>query len=397
MSEREERTRLVPFRRSRHTPDPARVAEFAATARKIQAERALAAEQVEKLLKETPRAQWPRLVNEERLRTHGALEQLSNAVEQRRDRNPVEALAVAEIASSIAASLADYPGVLLAQMRSQALKDRAQVLCALARYDESLATITAAEELLEPFGALGHDVATLQFTRANVLQHLRRFDEASQLLEECRRTFHSYGDTRLSTTAAIALGNLLVRRGDYRAACQLLQPLAQHTEAPTRPIVLLALGWCAVHLNAPDDALEYFTGARAGFRALGRTVSELKAAYGVASALLHLGRLADAAAQFSETRDRFLASDVIEEAGLSGLGMVEVYLLRNENDHARDLAARIVHEFSEARLNQRAIAALAYLNEAIAASNATPDVARSVCEYILALQLEPTCEFAVVN
>jgi hypothetical protein len=64
---------------------------------------------------------------------------------------------------------------------------------------------------------------------------------------------------------------------------------------------------------------------------------------------------------------------------------------------ARDLAAALVHEFTAADLNRRAVAALAYLRESIVESNATPATVRDVHSYITILQTDPGREFAAIN
>jgi tetratricopeptide (TPR) repeat protein len=397
MSEREARPRLVPFRRSRHTPDAARLAEFGATARKLQAERELAAEQVERMLRETPRARWPRLAEEESLRTSGALEQLSEAVEVHLDQDPCEALLIAELATQLSQTITGYPAILLAQMRAHALMDLAQALCYLSRYEEALEALDDAEAKIGPFGALSHDGAVMRLVRATVLQHLRRFDEASELLKESCAVFEAHSDHVRYVKCTLALGNLMVRRGDYRAALTMLGPFLGNGDPHTRAIVSLTVGWCSLELAQLDNALACFSDAENLFGRLGRQLSALKASYGVGSALLRLGRVDEAIARLQRTRAQFLAENLIEEAGLSGLEIVEACLLRNDIDDARQLASKLVQEFSEAGLNRRAIAALAYLKEVIVASNATPDVARDVHAYILALQIDPTREFACIN
>jgi len=63
--------KLVPFDRGKRPPDPARVAEFAATARKLQQEREGAAGLVARLLSETPFAEWPKLAGQVELQNSG--------------------------------------------------------------------------------------------------------------------------------------------------------------------------------------------------------------------------------------------------------------------------------------------------------------------------------------
>jgi tetratricopeptide (TPR) repeat protein len=394
-----DRSKLVPFTAALRRPDPARMAEFAETARRLQQERAASEDLVSSALRDTPREAWPRLHERRDLHTSGALERLGEEIEKRLDTDPREALAVAELAAAVADALApdSYPAIILAQLRAHAWRDRGQALSYLGRYDDALRALDRAEEQFREFGTLGHDRAMVRFCRATLLQHLRRFDEARAILDECRHVFQSHGDTKSYVKCTLATGNLLVRAGDYRAAKEMLEGLALGSNPDHDAIAQLALGWCAIHLANPADALRCFTEAERLFQMLGRTHPTVRAAYGVGSALLHLGRLDEAIARLHSVRSRFLADKLIEEAGLSGLEIVEAQLLLNQTAEAKPLAAKLVQEFIEAGLNRRAVAALAYLNEAIAASSATPDIVRSVHSYIFALRNDPNREFAAIN
>jgi tetratricopeptide (TPR) repeat protein len=296
----------------------------------------------------------------------------------------------------IAERLESYPAVTLAQMRAHARKDLGQALTFLAKYEEALRALDGAEAQLMHHGTLAHDQAIVRFVRATALQHLRKFDEARALLEECTEVFRDYRDTRLYAKCALATGNLFVRRGDYASARKTLLPILD-CEPALVPIARMALGWCAVHLGDGEEALEHFTAAARGYRALGRDVEVERAMYGAATSLLRLGRFEDALPELAMARERFRARGLVEESALSGLDMVEAQMVLGYIDDARELAATLVREFSQAQLNRRAVAALAYLNEAIAASSATPEVVRSVYTYIETLRIDPTSEFAVVN
>jgi tetratricopeptide (TPR) repeat protein len=177
-----EESKLVPFSRARRRPDPARVEEFAAMARKLQQERQ-SSDIVTTLLRDTPRAQWPFLANRTELRTAGVLERLGREVEARLDREPREALAIAELATAIADALPEsaYPPIVIAQVRAHAWKDRGQALCYLARHDEALDALDRADTLLEPFGTLGHDLAIIRFVRASTLQEVHRAPSSSRM------------------------------------------------------------------------------------------------------------------------------------------------------------------------------------------------------------------------
>ena len=90
--------KLVPFDRGRRMADPARVREFAATARKLQRERETSAELVERALRETPMSEWARLAEDEAMRNSGALDRLSKEVDHRLHTAPLESLAIANLA-----------------------------------------------------------------------------------------------------------------------------------------------------------------------------------------------------------------------------------------------------------------------------------------------------------
>ncbi|MGN6183225.1 MAG: tetratricopeptide repeat protein [Thermoanaerobaculia bacterium] len=391
------REKVVPFGRTRRTPDPAKLAEFTATAKRLQEERE-AAVVVDALLAETPRDEWQTLIEREEMRTNGALErlgQLAAGLEQ----DPLQALRIAELATDIADTLPEttYPHVMLAQMRANAWKDRGQALCYLSRTDEALSALEEAVKRLSNCMVLSHDMAVVNFVRAIVLQHVRRFGESQTLLAECREVFHQHGDLRLYGKCTLSEGNLRVRRGDFAGAREVLRPFVLRAEPEARAIARVALGWCEIHVGDPADALHHFEAAGAYYQQKGWKVETTRAAYGAGSALLRLGRIDDAIAELASARELFLERNFAEEAGLSGLEIVECHLLRGEHDEARELASTIVREFAAASLNRRAVAAIASLNEAIAASSATPEFARNVHLYVQSLRFDPEREYAIVN
>jgi tetratricopeptide (TPR) repeat protein len=383
----------------RRGADPAKVREFAATARKIQEERSTTAELVKRLLRETPQDEWPRLADLASLQNSGAVELLGREASACVEREPKVALALSELATSLASRIPqdDYPAVVIAQVRAQSWKDRAQALCYLSRYDEAMRALDRAEAELAPFGTLAHDGAIVSFQRAIVLQHLRQFDRARALLSECRAIFHGHGDMTQYNKCVLAEGNLLVRVGDHRTAREVLLPLVGKTDVETEARVQTALAWSAMELDMHDVAAGHFRRAANGFDRCGATIEALRAEYGRGRALLRRGNTSEAIIRLQATRERFLGRSLVEEAGLCGLDVVEARLLRGEAAEAKRLATQLVHELLAASLNRRAATALAYLKEAVDSNSATPGIVRSVASYMQLLRTEPTREFQVIN
>jgi len=380
---------FAPSDRTRRRVDPSRLAEFTATARRLQEERATSAEIVERLLNETPRADWLTLADRSEMHTNGVLESLAQLADTL-EHDPREALVIAELATHVADAIPDdaYPRVMLAQMRAHAWKERGRALCYLGRHEESIDALEVAVQKLTPFIVLAHDLAVVNFVRAVVLQHLRRFEDAQMLLTDCRAVFREHGDWHLYGKCTLAVGNLLVRCGDYRGARDVLSPFLRRANTDAQAIARMALGWCEIQVGDPAKALSHFTLALEAHRQMRLPLEVVRATYGTGAALLRLGRMDEAAVALVTAREQFLARGLVEEAGLCGLELVELHLVRGAMAEAQVLAGRIVQEFAKTTLSRRAISAIASLNDAIAASNATVQSVRSVHGFVSSLRTD---------
>jgi tetratricopeptide (TPR) repeat protein len=387
--------KLVPFDRGRRHPDPARVAEFAATARKLQQEREVAAETVTRLLRETPYAEWPSLAKREELRNSGGVEKLGVEGIVRLHRNPLEALAIADLTVRIADTLpADaYPAIVLAQLRANAWKDRGQALWYLARYQESLAALDRAEQILNPFATVAHDRAIVRLIRASALQDIHRFDEALALLAESKTIFDDHGDKRRHLICGIAEGAVLHHMRRYREAREVYHELltVAHSLADDKAVADLHnnIGHSSVELGELDTAETHLVRAIELYARLDLPVRVASAELSRGRMMVRRGLINDAIRHLAITRDRFLCHGLVEEAGLCGLDLVEALLTSNMANEAEQLARRIVNEFTAAQLNMRAITALGYLSEAITARRASAATAANVRQYIYLLRKEP--------
>src|SRR5438874_3571 len=225
---KKEKMNVVSFGPTPRTPDPARVAEFSATARKLLRERS-SGDVMTRLLRDTPREEWPRLAENDALRNSGALDRLSRDIAAALEKDPTDALAMSSLATSIAETLPtnDYPPIVLAQLRAHAWKDRGQALSYVSRDIEALEAIERAESLLEPFAAVAHDRAIVRLVKAIVLQHLKEWDASLALLVECRRVFADHKDAKRLLHCGMTEAILLFRRGEYNKAHNVLEPLLE--------------------------------------------------------------------------------------------------------------------------------------------------------------------------
>lgn len=388
-----EERKLVPFARVRRRPDRNRVAEFAATARKLQQERSRAADLVSDALTSTDAASRPEL------RNVGVVEQLGREVESRLDRAPREALGIARLATAIADALpADgYPAVMLAQVRAHAWKDLGQALCYLARHEEALAALDRADALLEAFGTLAHDLAIVRFVRATTLAEMGQFDQSRSLLAECLRVFRSHGDARRELLCGIAEGSVLHRLKLFREARETylsLVAVAHDLEDLTAEAYLHHdIGYTSADLSDFATAEQHLNRAVEIFRRLNQPLNAARSEVVRGVMFARRGENRRAVAHIKNVRTTFLAHGLIEEAGVFGLEIVQALLTLQETREAEVLAREIVADFVAANLNARAICALGYLARAISQRTASADTVGNVREYIVSLRKHPEREF----
>jgi tetratricopeptide (TPR) repeat protein len=393
--------KVVSFARAQRRPDPARVQEFAETARRLQRERQESADVVTRALRETPREEWPRLATRPDLRNSGALNRLEAEVSARLEKEPQEALLLSDLAASIAETLPpdSYPAVVLAQLRAHAWKDRAQALAYIGRYPEALEALDRAESRLS-FGSLTHDRAIVRYVRALTLQKVNRFEESREMLAECSQVFRDHGDDRRYLYCGIGEALLLDRTERYRDAYDTLIPLLEVArtsgDVESEARIQSNLAHAAVYLGELNAANVHLSEAIARFVDLGKRLEAIRTELAGGRLLLARGQLRLGIQRLYEARRSFLMHGMVEEAGLSGLEIVEALLQSGARDDAARLAEEILGELRHIAFNDRALSALAYLSDAAQASKASVETVRYVRGYIDSLREDSTREFVAL-
>ena len=197
---------------------------------------------------------------------------------------------------------------------------------------------------------------------------------------------------------AFAEGVLLQRLKRFREAREIyLLLLASTRDLSTETLAAIhhAIGFCSVDLRDFDSAEANMLHASSLYRQAGQPIQILKVEIGRGRLLIARGEVESAVTHLRPIRRELLRNGLHEEAGLCGLEIAEAFLLLNRSSEAETLARKIIGEFTIASLNTRAITALGYLAEAIAARSAVPILVSDVREYILSLRTKPEREFRV--
>jgi len=377
-----------------------RAEEFAATARRLDAERAAGSAVVDEALRTTPQERWGTLAEHPAFLTSGVLGRIAEIVDRELNRQPKYAEAIAVLGASIADAIAPdaYPSVIVAQMRASAWKDYGKVLSYLARHDEALTIFDRAESYVDEltYGVLAYDRAVIDLNRAITVSEMGRHDTALALLAQCKPVFRHHGDRNLHILCGYYEGVALQRLERHREAREtylLLVAMEDSIEKRTLAAIHQTIGLCSIELRDFEAAEDSLTKAIGLHTELGQPLDAAKGEYARGRLLLRKGLARRAIEHLRPVRHRFLVHSLAEEAGLCGLEIVEGMLQIGMADEAERLARTIMAEFMAARLNGRAISALGYLTEAITAKKAQPRLVTQVREYVLSLRTAPEREF----
>jgi hypothetical protein len=109
----------------------------------------------------------------------------------------------------------------------------------------------------------------------------------------------------------------------------------------------------------------------------------------LARVLMTNGSFMKALPMLRRVRADFLTRQMPAEAGLAALDLAEALIAMNHAEEARAMAEQALDEFRAARLNERAITALAYLRDLLPATSKPARAIRHVRGYLAQLQEEP--------
>ena len=364
---------------------------FAAAAAQLERERESASDIVERQLRATPIEEWPGLAESPALRNNAALEQMSEEVRKRIERKPVEALAIANLATSIAETLPAnaYPPVVTAQIRSTALRDRANALRYLGRLDEAYDSIETAEARLGEFPGAAHDRAIIWLVKAMIQGQMDLFDESEQMITAASLVFADVNDLPRFFQAGLVYGNLLGRQKRYEDAQRIfgdLLDVARSTgDDKTQARLYNNLGHCAIYLDDYARANIHFSESIARFTDLGLRAEVPRTNLGAALVLIGKGQIDSGLARLEDARRVFIDLGMMGEAGLCALRIIEVLIDRGDTEQARVLTGAVIDEFEAAGLDTLAVQAVAGLQSSIDADGATAETVRTVHEFVQGL------------
>jgi tetratricopeptide (TPR) repeat protein len=241
-------------------------------------------------------------------------------------------------------------------------------------------------------------LARLLDLRASLRTAQRRLSEAIELLDTVSRLYSSVGENHLAGRALISKG-ITIRYDDKpREAIEFLRQGMEMLD-PGRDSQLMAIGQQNLLLALVDSG-EFreaqrrllASGLRQRFAAEPINLLRLRWVEG----RIHsgLGKLWRADAIFQEVREGFHRQKLEFEAAMVGLELSEIWLRQGRAAEVRKLASEILDIVEELSLEQEALRAVRYLEEACRRDEATPDLVQRVLQFLRRLEWEPQLQFA---
>jgi tetratricopeptide (TPR) repeat protein len=326
-------------------------------------------------------------------RTAGVVQELLAAAGRILETDPVRSLSLSQLALVIATSIppGTYEPTVQSHLEGSAWKEVATSHRYRSEYDAALRALDRADAHFGSSAALSHDQAVVGLARAVVFSEMGRYDDALTFLRETTPALRSFADARHLGHATLLRGMICYRLGQLPEARAAFEEVTKtvRDDLHTLAAAYNNLGQVHASLGNHQGAVIALQQARAVFEELAMPAEVTRTDWTLARALMEIGDWRRAMAIVHDAREDFLRRRMPEEAGLAALDLVECQLALGDQSSARSLTETVITEFLAAKLNARALTALAYLRDEMGESARARPIVRHVRSYLEQLKNEP--------
>jgi len=382
-------------------PVPSTIQNLRAFADRMHAEDAAALPLVAELLA-GPRDQWmPRLMSDPKYRTAGVVRKLMEASDKAIDVMPPDALEISALATEIADHLdpAAYPSDTVMKLRGNAWRDRGFCLYQNSRFADALEAITNAELVSVQLTVSDFEAARVRIAKSLLFRTFENFLDSAHGAQLSGAIFARFGQTTRRVGAAIAEAQALWKRGQISLAIDCLLPYAamsQDLDDDTAARIFANLVVFYRDAGDADQALHYAQLAeQTKIGDVNDAATPLRIQWSVGVLFGRSGKIREAEKRLLPLIASFERLGMTSEAVQVGLELAEFYLAEGRTSDVAMLCRRAIDFYVCAGLpsTERAMTALAFLNECLCANRLTAASVRHVREYLVRLPTEPALLF----
>jgi tetratricopeptide (TPR) repeat protein len=331
-------------------------------------------------------------------RNAGFVQELTAEAAAILENDPRNSLSLAQLALAIATNIPGkaYPAPILAQLEGNAWKEIGTAHRYLGEFDASLRAYDAAKRAYGAANVYAHDDAIIDFGRAVVLVDLNRCAEAIDILKRVEPAFESFADKERLRKVKMLRAYVCTRQYRWEEARAFFESALiglPDDDLYTRSMLYGNIGAVCTELGDFNNAVLMLHQSRQLKQDLGMPVEVNRCDWNLAKVLLQTGEFAKAVPMLRQSREFFLEKQMSEDAGLAGLDLADATIALGRLDEARILVSAVLSEFTNARQNDRALSALAYLRDVLPTISQPNKAVRHVRQYIDRLQSEPALLF----
>lgn len=347
-----------------------------------------------------PSEQWSGLVESaEQFRTWGLLELMLERSLEVAATDPVgaERLALATLRLADLLDAAVYGVDLLEDIRARVwahVGNARRIRSDLAGAEEAFAESWS--HLARGTGDLLEEAIHLDL-RSSLLRARRRFGEAADVLQRAISIFQDLGERHRAGTSLVKMATVHRHAGEPAAAIPLLHKAASLIDAEREPRLLL----CARHnlilytaeVGKYREAQDLYRDSRSLYRDFPDAWVQIRRKWVRGKISRGLGQPAVAESLFLAARQGFLAEGMSYDTALISLELATLYAEQGRTADLKVLAEEMLPIFASLQIHREALAALAYLRQAMEAERATVELVTKVAAYLDRARHDPELRF----
>jgi tetratricopeptide (TPR) repeat protein len=243
--------------------------------------------------------------------------------------------------------------------------------------------------------------ALLLDLKASLRRGQRRFDEALRLLWRAVSIFVQYGHPHRAGRSLVNMSVVYHYRGTPAEGIPLLYRALDLINPEQEPRLLL----CARH-NLVDylaacgrfiEAQEMYRQTRPLYRDFTDAWTQNRRRWVKGKIARGLGQAGQAESLFLAARDGFIAEGIPYDTALVSLEIATLYAEQGRTADLKRLAAEMVPIFSSLHIHREALAALAFLRQAVEAERASLAVVTSVADYLRRAEHDASLRFEPIQ
>jgi len=337
--------------------------------------------------------------NLRKLHTGGAVRRLNAKAHAVVASEPLEALIFADLAQTVADLLPEdtYPNNAVYELRGTASKERANALLRLAEFDDALEALDRAEWAYQRLRSPGHGLGAVELVRAAVYYERGELHEAAKHVELAEQGYAHLGMERQRMKAVHLRASIKLEALELKDASATYQKVIDFGRVANEAGLIAkgSYGRANAELGLGNlaDAATLFHSALVILREVGPATDRISTEWGLARVILHAGKASEAVHRLRDVIAQFEAIGMVSDAALAGVDMSEALLVLERWAEIEKVAGHAFRVLKKAGHLTGALSALAYLKEAAAKRQLTPEALKLVREYLRRVERVPDLLF----